>query len=367
MNTRRVDVKPESYFEGIRLALVNAKYDDKKVLSNKVSDRFTLNPTFIADARKLKVDPYDYYCFIVCAFVNAKNAMRRVMYEEIKREVKIKNNPALKGDMKKLAINPEKYLVHFSSPRMKRKCDWDYIYYNCNHKLITCKQYKRNISSRIKSRNYPYDDIVDDFGYYDNYLTNIMPKPDDTNEDYYRKTMDYYHLEVYKKIDFAYKLAVRLEDESLIIDKNHFLVKRFTPVVVYPFVKDGQLYFGEKQKYYRPLIFIEDEWQKQGMFDHTANYALSLQYHLVRAKAYELFNYQFAFIFDDYDDIAGFLRGRDDDNIVSYHDKDKKWFVPEKEKLKDQTARIKKAQMILEALFWKSEKREPVEWKKPEK
>ena len=64
-------------------------------------------------------------------------------------------------------------------------------------------------------------------------------------------SMDYYILESYKRIDFISKLIsslpqIKIDD----INKDHFLVKRFHPMVLVPYVENGELCLATKHNYY---------------------------------------------------------------------------------------------------------------------
>jgi hypothetical protein len=75
--------------------------------------------------------------------------------------------------------------------------------------------------------------------------------------------------------------------------------------------------------------------------------------HIIRAKVYEMFNYRFRFVSDDYSDIWGFISRHYD--VLSYHDCQKEWFNNETDKLQQKVMRIKNAIKINQALFWESD------------
>jgi hypothetical protein len=173
--------------------------------------------------------------------------------------------------------------------------------------------------------------------------------------------MDYYHLEIYKRLDFIYKLAIRMETIGLTsIDRNHFLVKRFHPGVFSPSIdiENNRLKYYEKVKYYRPLLFMEILWMEKKQFDNNIeNNDIWVEYNIVRAKAYEFFQYNYEFDSNDYKDISDFIRNHYD--VCSYHERTKIWNGNGKKISEEQKKYIKNILEINEALFWKSPKREP--------
>jgi hypothetical protein len=306
---------------------------------------------------------------LIGAYKEATDATNKKMAAEIKYEAKIINNPALRADAIKLAINPELRIKRFTllnRPGKKditrRKCEWDYLYYNANPKLITYKQYRRKLKVNKSMGNYHNEHFIKDFQNYDSFIQTFMEKLGDSSKDYFDKSLEFYHLEIYKRLDFIYKLAVRMESGGFNeIDREHFLVKRFCPNVYYLSVNNDNSYIYEmdKHKYYRPLLFIEDLWQQRNQFDEKQYFDRWFKYHFIRARVYEVFHYHFEYVSDNYDDISTFIRN--DYNILSYHESNKIWLNKEIVKKREQDIRIKNAIKINDALFGKSEKRLPYE------
>ncbi|MFP3153593.1 hypothetical protein LQZ18_04040 [Lachnospiraceae bacterium ZAX-1] len=315
----------------------------------------------------------------------AKNAAHKMMVEQIKRTANIYNNDSQRADLTKLGVNPDQYLedldsrntvdkskpVYYQSEQRKSKHDWDYIYYNADHRLITYRQYKRKFE---RDSNYLYNDFIRNFCNYDSFVQTFIPKDNYTDYDYFYKSMGFYDLEIYKRLDFIYKLAVRMESKNFpSIDKEFFSVKRFHPIVACPCIYNNSLCVYTKNKYYKPLLLIEDLWQQrlENIIYEDSN-KISLNFfdyyyplYLIRAKTYELFNYHYKFISNDYDDISTFIHKHYD--ILSYHEPKKKWFEIEGTTTHYFKTRIKNAETINNALFWKSDKRTPVEWVNPSK
>lgn len=273
------------------------------------------------------------------------------MKAEIKREFNILNASVLREDAVKLGVDPDMYLTYFSRLNKPGKKDftrpkilWDYIYYNGCHDLITSMQYKRNFK---RDSNNSYERFIDDFNNYDIFVNKFMRIKEDKSYDYFCGSMDYYHLEIYKRLDFIYKLAVIMEQENVTsIDKENYLVKRYHPIVFYPSECNNCLKYNEIYKYYRPFFFMKKLYCKKELFDNEKNYMDSLGYYLIRAKAYESFNYHYKFMSDDYDDISNFIRK--DFNVLEYHEINKEWIYEDNRYNK---TRIANVIMINNALF----------------
>jgi len=240
--------------------------------------------------------------------------MRRfsdMMKRGIDTQASILNNPFQKKDAEKLGVNAEKYISYFSAlnedystNNKKPKSMWDYIYYNSDNKLITSRQYKRNFGIDKENRNYYYKDFIKDFNNYDAFVKKLMENANDNDKAYFDKSMDYYNLEIYKRLDFMYKLAICMENVSIPdVDKNYFLLKLFHPFVVYPFELEGKLKFMQYQKYYRTFLFMEKRFIDINQLIHNENQYRWVLYHLIRAKTYDLFKYHYVFISEDYLDI----------------------------------------------------------------
>jgi hypothetical protein len=360
INADNFGIVSDSYFKDVKLALIKAKYDSENIIVKNMKK----NKPIIEDARKLGVDPELYFDCLVKAFIKAKNRATKAMRAEIKHEAAIKNNPKMREDFKKHGVNDDKYIDcfatlndFFKTDKQRPKCAWDYIFYNAY--FITSKQYDRTFGIDRKNRNYYYNEFIDDYNYCDNFVKTFMPTGGNINDDYFRKSMDFYHLEIYKRLDFIYKLAVRMESEGMVsIDKEDLRVKRFHPVVFLPHADDENKYlkYCEKHKYYKPLLMIEEQWQEQKNYYTPAFFDVWQEQHLIRAKVYELFKYNYIFDSKDYEDISNFIHSKYD--ILSYHEKEKKWLNTEKNP-REQTQRIQNAEKINAALFWDSDKRIP--------
>ena len=295
--------------------------------------------------------------------VSKKDAIYRAMIEEIERETDIMNSPESRENALKLGIDPDiynKYLSELNKPgerkKTKPKFVWDYLYYNGSLDLITSNQYRRNFE---RSSNKTFGTFIENFNSYDSFVEVMLPKDEDNDYDYFCKSMDFYHLEIYKRLDFNYKLAIRLEKAIRMknidldsIDKKYFLLRRFHPCVFWPFMDEANNCprYDEKNKYYRPLLFIEEMWQEQNLLDDDIhNRGVSDTFYLIRAKAYELFNYYYEYDSNDYEDISNFIRRHY--NVQSYHEKNKEWYCIGKNEKKKNYTRVKIVEKINNALF----------------
>ena len=311
-----------------------------------------------------KLHPYNKTDFCHAINERLKRGMAthhdRVAYSKLPKQIEM------------LGADPEKY-VEYYNPRMrenphnkKPKFIWDMLYYNFVLD-VTDKQYRRQLTR--SSRNYPYAEIISNFQAYNQFVTKLLPEENESCEKYFRMSMDYYVLEFYKRVDFIFRLISILPQISLDkITKDHFLVKRFHPLVLVPYPQNGKLRVKTKHNYYRPLFQAENALHRQKV--HTDNYSSTLsvkiqKYQIIRAKAYELFKYHYAFISDDYVEIKKFLCECYD--MRSYHQSNTFWDLIQgndwkkidsqtQQQLKDQ---IRNFLSINDAYFWKSSDREP--------
>lgn len=296
------------------------------------------------------------------------NTIRRCVEAAILRQIDIMNNPALRADIRKLGVNPDAYFAYlsrlnepFGKEETKPKIVWDYIYYSGTQKLITGKQYMRSFS---KNENYSRKVVAELFDAYDLFVSKVFMQATENNRDYFQKSLEFFHLEIYKRIDFIYKLASRLEAaDSPVVDKNHALIKRFHPEVIGFYADKGRPAFGSRYNYYRPMLMLEELWQQEKLYEDPMYYDTLQKHHLVRAKVYELFKYHYDFVSDTYDEIASFIRERY--NVLRYHDPQKVWIQKDGKTKTGREARVIKALEINEALFGDSGKRKPKEWTNP--
>ena len=288
------------------------------------------------------------------------DCVRKSVLASANRQVEVMNSPNLRSQIKKLGVDPDKYfsyLKQVSTPFVngekqeivtKGKPAWDYIYYCGFNKLITSKQYARSFS---KHDNYNHKAVAEMFDIYDRFVDDVFMQETETDREYFMKSLEFYSLEIYKRIDFIYKLAVRLDiPNAPTIDKNHPLVKRFHPEVVIDYkIQDGAYCFQTRHKYYRPMLMLEDLWQEEKRYEDPLYFYMLQKHHLIRAKAYELFKYHYKFTSSDYEDISNFLRKHY--NVLSYHEPHKVWIQPNKKRKSEREARVIKALEINEALF----------------
>lgn len=194
------------------------------------------------------------------------------------------------------------------------------------------------------------------FKTYDRFVDNVFMQETQNSEAYFVKSLDFYALEIYKRIDFIYKLATRLDHpHAPIIDKSHPLVKRFHPEVIVQIIFCDGIQYRTKHRYYRPMLMLEDVWQQQKRYEETGFGDMLQKHQFIRAKVYELFHYHYKFASTDYEDIANFIQSRY--NILAYHEPSKEWLQPDRRLKREREARVIKALEINEALFGDAERR----------
>lgn len=300
-------------------------------------------------------------------------AIRKCLSSALRKQTAVYNSPRLRDEIVKLGVNPDVYLEYFNqlstsfssgerqAIQKRRKVKWDHVFYNANGKLITSKQFDRSFS---KNGNYNHIALVKLFDEYDGYIDEVFMQPTASSKDYFLKSLDFYSLEIYKRVDFIYKLAVRLANMNApVITSQHILVKRFHPYVCDTINNNGSLGFGTRIGYYKPMLMLEELWQQKELYNEPMHKDRWEKYYFIRAKVYELFNYHFQFESDDYDDISDFIN--EHYNILQYHEPKKIWIQEDKKLKADREKRIIKAWEINEALFGKSDKRNPQKWEAP--
>lgn len=314
-------------------------------------------------------------------FMETPNTLNKLMAAQIELEIGkfgingditngIYTNKEMICDAKEFGINSEKYNSEYRSLnanyknkrnkkvtefKPRRQCEWDNIFFNGKSGLITSKQFRRNLEH---DSNYSYSNFIDDFNAYDEFIERLFIADEKDNEKYFLNVMDFYNLEIYKRLDFIYKLAVIMEEWGVSeINKNHFLVHRFYPNILLPRIDDNKLVASTIRKYYKPLLFVKPslikillEYNKS--FNDPVFNPLTYMY-ILRSMVYELFYYNFDFQSNDYNDIANFIRQHY--NPLLYHIPKKKWYITETGKIN--IIRVSNAQKINNALFGLSKKR----------
>ncbi len=277
----------------------------------------------------------------------------------------------LREQVEALGVDPDKYAQYYTSnvkensSKKKPEFVWDCLYFN--YALSICsRQYRRQLTR--EGRNYSYEEIVRGLNDYNKFVKSLLPEEHESPKNYYRMSMDYYVLEVYKRNDFSFKLIDLLKKMgTLKFSHDFFLVRRFVPLVLVPYIYNSELQFRYIYRYYRPLFVIEEEMheemQKQSSINQKFFDNQLLKYHYVRAKAYELFKYHMKFVSSDYSDIKKFLCDFYDMRL--YHQSTGIWKIVEKgwKDMQEETKRQVKEQIriylsINDALFWKSTNRE---------
>lgn len=257
--------------------------------------------------------------------------------------------------------NPQ---ISHNLTKKKSKPVWDYLFYNHNIRL-TYRQYRRQVTK--DSRNYSYQDFMEELSEYNNFIKKLLPMDNESPEKYFIKYMEYYALESYKRIDFIFKIISIMHKMGIKENgKEHFLLKRYCPLVLVPYERDNEIQFRYKYKYYRPLFFIEDlihQKIQNNNFSHIICADLLSRYQYVRAKAYEIFNYQYEYDSSDYKEIKDFIYQHY--NMKTYHSSSEIWDIVDEKTWKDMDQDMKRKMKSLaqnffkinDALFWKSSNR----------
>ena len=324
-------------------------------------------------ANKMTKNKYSEIISLKFGDINLKDNINKIIERSMKQNYQMMKSPQLREELLQLGVYPDNYDKYFTPvsreniSKKKPKYVWDHLFYN--HYMITYKQYRRQLT--MDSHNYSYETFFEDLDQYNKFVEILLPVDNESPEKYFYMTMDYYHLEFYKKIDFIFKLISNIPESAISnIDKEHYLVKYFHPIVLVPIVNDNKLVYTYKAKYYKMLFFIEEMLYQQmkGMSESElsdSDFGIQLfNYQLMRAKAYELFKYHYEFVSSDYRDIKKFISQCY--NMRTYHDsnevwkmiKGKEWKYLDVETKRDLKKLIKKFISVNSALFWKSSKRE---------
>lgn len=325
------------------------------------------------DKNRMTKNRYSEIISLKFGDINLKDNINKVLERSMKQNYQMMKYSQLREELLQLGVDPDNYDKYFTPisreniSKKKPKYIWDHFLYN--HYMITYKQYRRQLT--MDSHNYSYETFFEDLDQYNKFVEILLPVDNESPEKYFCMTMDYYHLEFYKRIDFIFKLISSIPDSEIVkINKEHFLVKWFHPQVLVPRVCDNELSYDYKVKYYKMLFFIEEMLHKQmkGMSESElsdSDFGIQLlNYQLVRAKAYELFKYHYEFISSDYSDIKNFIsqcynmRTYHESNEVRKMIKGKEWKYLDAETKRSLKKLIKKFMSVNSALFWKSSKRE---------
>ena len=358
-NNEKFGITPILYRECIRLILPNVPNISIETQS-KIIEEIKNNPSLKDDCEKIKGDISEYVAGLIDELSKAVNRENKRLKEAIKHETIRVDNPLQREDTIKLGANPDLRRDHLQKLNKQHKNTFrrpkymlDYLYYNSNPDLITYKQYKRNF---VRDSNTGYDRFIQEFKDYDRFISFIAPNENDDDKKYFYKSMDYYNLEIYKRVDFIYKLAVKMEEKNIpYIDKYHFAVRRFHPIINRYYIEDNKAYPHKIYKYYRPMLLIENKWIEENVCEYESPWYIWQIYHLARAKSYEFFKYLCEFSSDDYHDISEFIRNQY--NIVGYHVPSKEWnYIDEENSEKLNKIQIKNVIKVSDALFWKSDK-----------
>ena len=317
---------------GVKLSVTVNTYDIESLTSQLVYDIL-----FDKYASESTVVDLQHYCkYTAPRFVGRYDHehVYQIMVSAIELEFRIKHGTNIIQDLEVFGIDPDGFARQFIlhdpfSPSIKRsKIFWDILYYNNDSSLITYRQYSRKLK-RDWHGNYTTRHFIDDLKRYEEHLAALLPNNKTTGKSYFNQTMEYYLQEFYRRFNFMYKLAVNMKNVGVhYIDKEHALVKRFYCPVLFLINQDDLLSYRIKHKPYRPLLMIEDDLQIDILASENENECGRFSFNLtelqiLRAKAYEVFRYNFEFASDDYSDMNDFIYK--DYNAAKYHEPNKVW------------------------------------------
>lgn len=300
---------------------------------------------------------------------HSENTIYKKLRDSMEYDYNLMKYSELQEELIELGIHLEKYDKRYRTEKKSIKKNpkyiWDYLFYN--RYMITYRQFRRQ---PMRDSNTSYETFFSELKDYNDFVKKLLPIENESPQKYFNKSMDYYYLESYKRIDFMLKLAGAMPKMGITeVDREHFLVKRFHPRVLLPYVENDMLRIEySKNNYYRPLFQIEEmiheQMQGENRFDHIVYADQLLKYNIVRAKTFELFMYHNEYISSDYKDIKDFVQRCY--NMRSYHESSEIWKIIEGSNWKKMDAATKKQMksiihnfdQINGALFWKSPNRE---------
>ena len=231
--------------------------------------------------------------------------------------------PEYKEQLGLLGIDAEiysRYFLYNNHRDVKKPCYvWNWLFYN--KYMVTAKQYRRQLTK--KNRNNSYEELSQYMSDYHQFIKELLPTTKDYGDTYLHKTMDYYEVESYKRIDFMCKLAIELP--KMEAEAVEFMIRRFTPLAMIVFDDKGMVGFDAKIKYYKSMLRIEDlllEDLSKGCDSSIVGRKL-INYQIIRAKTLELMKYHINIETLDYRDAESFLRKYFD--MSAYHESNKLW------------------------------------------
>lgn len=260
-------------------------------------------------------------------------------------------NSELKYDVEAIGYNHYKYIDHCKAPKKGSesnklcKIEWDSPFYN-SHMLSGLQYERKKLKSTAESKNYSYIEKEEDIQIFHDFVSTLLApyratyskwKEDgiaingennhceESAHEYFIKTMEYYYLETYKRIDFMLQFADCLKDIPLAqIGSAHLsILKRFTPSVIYPLAESITEGFtiGMSHNYYRPMLFADKRMIEQIFvnknFDLQNAYCQLVKYQVIRAKTYEYFRFHAQYESSNYEDIRQFINACYD--VRSFH------------------------------------------------
>jgi len=283
------------------------------------------------------------------------------VYKKMGRKIKAFNKMMSMPDKKyKLLIREmdSEFYAEYIEKKGERKPKWifDLSYYSDELEV-----FKQNRRDAWDSSDGAYKKYVKDLIDYDKFVEKAFCPTAGCDKDYFHKSMSRYFLESHSSLEFIYKLAERLEQENVTDETHiHFLTNIYTTHVSCPVIGEldssEHLYFFTKLNDYASTPFIEAAWLAKS--DYRLDEAENNPFHSlivkIRAQAYELFKYYYAFESDNYEDISGFIKN--DFNILDkLHDKQKLWhgWAGDSPLSDEQKKRIDRMRMATGVIFTK--------------
>lgn len=324
-DNKPIDLWLKEEGEGYKVAHFNFEItkEEKQLLAEQLVFDM-LYDFYLNNAPQMTVDKY------IRQFEKKHNAtsivpIRGTLQNGMKQYSEKMLEPKYKDQLKLLGIDAEiysrYYLYNDKRGVEKPKYVWDRLFYN--KYMITAKQYRRQLTK--KSRNNPYWELYQHMSDYHNFVVELLPEVTDYGDVYLNKIMDYYELESYKRIDFMCKIVIKLPD--LKAEDVEFIIRRFHPEVMIVSNDNGNIRFGTKNNYYRPMLIIEDlllNELSEGEEKNIVGQKL-IKYQVIRAKAFEIMKYHTKIEEINYRDVEAFLRKSFD--MCAYHQLNKAWSI----------------------------------------
>jgi hypothetical protein len=244
------------------------------------------------------------------ASFQAKDAMYKLIKNRVKKEHKRFEKASSHNEFIELGICPDLYIEHITQKRQKMTMDfWAGLYYD----TILFPEILKGYYTRKNDNG----DIHKELNKYDKFVEKAFI-PSDNGKDYFHKTMSYLNLESSYRLEFTYKLAERMSKNNVdSIDNCNFILAKNQAVVCVPTVivngKKEELIFYKKKLKYNSMPLIYKAWLNESgykvsdMSSHNPFYLYNWL-NFIRIQTYELFQYHYQFLSDDYCSISDFIK-----------------------------------------------------------